>query len=142
MTAPTVIFLAEDNSADVFLIREALSQRGSAYELIVAEDGARVTNILERLGHDLPLPRIVLMDLNLPKVDGSDLLQKIRSHPATAKLPVIVITSSRSPRDRALAEQYNAHYFHKPFELAEFLNLGEVVWQLVDQPATAVENSQ
>lgn len=134
---PTVIFLAEDNSADVFLIREALSQRGLPYELIVAEDGARVSSLLDQVGEALPQPHIVVTDLNLPKLDGADLLQLLRSHPVSAKLPLIVVTSSHSPHDRGLASEFDAHYFHKPFELAEFLSLGEVVWRLVGLPSTA-----
>src|ERR1035441_9745565 len=99
------VVLAEDNRSDIFLVRRALAQSGLAYELFVVEDVAGAKSLLNRIGHDVPCPDVLLMDLNLPKTDGTELIRMFRENPDCKSVPVIVVTSSDSPKDRARAAE-------------------------------------
>src|SRR5437660_12189099 len=99
LSRPAEIFLAEDNPADVYLIRQALEERKLDHHLHVAEDGEKAADFLSSIGRDKPCPDILLLDLSLPKQDGQVLLQQLRDHPSCARTPVIVMSSSDCPRD-------------------------------------------
>src|SRR5271154_5057760 len=88
MNAPLLILLAEDNAGDVLLIRRALESHQVECKLIVAEDGDKVTAILARIGQDLPAPDVLILDLNLPRMDGRDMFQRVRAHPACSRTPL------------------------------------------------------
>ncbi len=128
------ILLVEDNAGDVFLVRRALEQRGLRHRLTVAHNGEEAMQLLEQAEKwpATDAPQLVLLDLNLPKVDGSQILSHIRQTGALAATPVIVITSSDSPadRDRALSLGANV-YFRKPTDLNSFMQLGFVVERFV-----------
>ena len=120
------IFLAEDNPADVYLLREALNTTGKRAVLHVANDGEEAIRFIEQCGapSGTPLPDLVILDLNLPKNDGADLLRTIRTKQLFAPVPVVILTSSDSPRDRTLAERLGADaYFTKPSDLDAFLGV-------------------
>lgn len=132
MTAPVTIFLAEDNPGDVFLVNQALLDYGLEFTLLLAEDGPGAQALLDRFGADLPCPDLLLLDLNLPKTEGRELVRMFREHPICPDVPVIVISSSDAPRDRLWAAEAGVyHYFRKPSELEEFMKLGEVVGVLL-----------
>jgi chemotaxis family two-component system response regulator Rcp1 len=127
------IVLVEDSRADIFLVRQALAQSGLDHELHVLEDGGRALSFLRRIGQDIPHPDVVLMDLNLPKVDGSELIRLLKEHPGCKSVPVIVVTSSDSPKDRARTAGLGIReYFRKPSDLAEFMRLGAVVRSVLE----------
>jgi len=125
------IFLAEDNPADVYLLREALGVDSNAdIELLVAADGAEALDYVHRRGKytALPKPDLVVLDLNLPKSDGTDILQCIRDSEELRDVPVVILTSSDSPRDRAAALRLGANgYITKPSDLDAFLSLGDTL---------------
>src|SRR5688500_18293199 len=128
----TKILVAEDNPADVYLLREALNREsiGRNVELMVVSDGEQALEYIQRLGNfsDAVIPDLVVLDLNLPKSDGSDVLRCIRQTPAYAGIPVVVLTSSDSPRDRTAAENLGANAFiTKPSDLDAFLALGRTL---------------
>jgi DNA-binding response OmpR family regulator len=137
MTSPIHVFLAEDNRADVSLVNEALRFHELVYQLYVAEDCEEAIRFLEAVGKpgEAPRPNVALLDLNLPKGSGHELLQAIRSHPICAQVPVIIVTSSGAPQDRGRAAQLGAdRYFRKPAELDEFMELGAIVRELIRRP--------
>lgn len=124
------VLLAEDNRGDVFLVHEALRAHGLEYEMHVATDGSDVERYLKLLGStpDALYPDVFLLDLNLPKSDGYDVLNRFRCQPECANVPVIIISSSDAPKDRQKAELLGATtYFRKPPDLMAFLLLGELV---------------
>lgn len=134
--APIQVFLAEDNPGDVYLVREALNEAQLRYTLAVAADGEIALQHFERLvGAPVPvLPDVVLLDLNLPKVEGDQVLQKMREHRLLSEIPVIIVTSSDSPRDRSRLEALGAtRYFRKPANFVDFLSLGALVREVVNQ---------
>lgn len=122
------ILLAEDNAADVYLIRAALREHGVDFPLDVARDGGEVLRILEGpaplAGGNLDL---IILDLNLPRYGGLEILRLMRDTERLAEIPVVVLTSSDSPRDRAAATQMGAvRFLRKPSNLEQFLSLGAV----------------
>ena len=133
------ILLAEDNFGDVLLVEQALTEHQIDHELHVVKDGDEALHFLERMGEagEPPCPDVLLLDLNLPKVDGPQVLQEFRKHPACAQTPVIVVTSSDAPKDRKRVEALGATaYFRKPSELTEFMRLGAVVKEVLNGRAT------
>ncbi len=127
------VVLAEDNPGDVFLVREALQTHGLAAQLTVQQDGEQMLRFIERVesGQE-SCPDLVLLDLNLPKRSGESLLKRIRESPLCSKVPVLIVTSSDSPRDREVSARLGASgYFRKPPDFDEFLQLGIVVKQLI-----------
>lgn len=131
---PIRIFLAEDNPGDVVLIREALREYKVEHSLVHAADGSEAKQYLDSLAN-LPaseLPDILLLDLNLPKCDGDQLLAMFRAHPCCKDTPAIIVTSSNAPKDRDRAAELGAsRYFRKPSDLNEYLRLGLIVREVV-----------
>lgn len=125
-----LILLAEDNRGDVFLIRQALTEHRIPHELRVVQDGAEAIGYISRMGDSgsEPYPDLMLLDLNLPKIDGSQVLDALRQREECANIPVIVVTSSDAPGDRARVTKLGiSHYFRKPLDLAAFMRLGAVI---------------
>jgi CheY-like chemotaxis protein len=105
------ILLVEDISADAILFREALRDAGLANDLTVVQDGRRA---LEALRDDRR-PDLMLLDLNLPGKNGREVLDEVRRDPAFATLPIVIVTTSSSPKDIAFAYAHHANaYVRKP----------------------------
>jgi CheY-like chemotaxis protein len=128
-----VILLVEDNQDDEELALLAFQKSHIANDVVVARDGAEALDYLfgtgPHAGRDLHvLPQVVLLDLKLPKIDGLEVLKRLRSDPRTRRLPVVVLTSSREEQD--LIESYDLganSYVQKPVDFAQF---AEAVRQL------------
>jgi len=140
MSEPAIrILLAEDNDGDIFLVRRALKKRGLAHELTVARTGEDALKLLDQAeqGPITEAPNLILLDLNLPKVDGIQVLSRIRNADAFSSTPIIVLTSSDSPKDRESALALGANlYFRKPTDLQSFMHLGEVVEGILQGTST------
>ncbi len=129
------ILLAEDNPGDVLLVERALSVHHISHQMQVVPDGDRALEFLAEMGHavDAPCPDLILLDLNLPKVDGVGVLTEFRKHRECAQTPVIIITSSDSQKDRSRVDGLGiARYFRKPSELNAFMQLGAIVREVAD----------
>jgi two-component system, response regulator len=119
---PSVILLVEDNSRDEALTMRALKKSGINDEIIVMRDGADALEFV--LGHEAgaddrpgPMPTLVLLDLNLPKIGGLDVLRRLRGDPRTRLLPVVVLTSSDEDKDVVESYHLGANsYVRKPVE--------------------------
>jgi two-component system response regulator len=128
-----VILLVEDNPDDEMLTLRALEKNNIGNEVIVAHDGAEALDYLFGRGpHEgrdtLIQPTLILLDLKLPKVDGLEVLRRIRADPRTKLLPVVILTSSREGQDRLSGYQNGANsYIRKPVDFSEFM---EAVRQL------------
>jgi two-component system, chemotaxis family, response regulator Rcp1 len=135
------ILLAEDNDGDVFLVRRALEKRGLPHELVLAHNGEEALVWLDHHSGDRngdAKPDLILLDLNLPRVDGGQLLSHIRKSDSFARTPVIVLTSSDSPKDRQMALELGANlYFRKPTDLASFMDLGRIIEETLQEPRSS-----
>jgi len=128
------VLLAEDNQGDVLLVREALAAHDIPHELRVAATGAEAMDFVARMGKpgEAPCPDIVLLDLNLPRVDGHEVLREFRRHPDCATTPVIIVSSSDSPRDRERVSALGVtRYFKKPTTFGAYMELGAIVKEAV-----------
>ena len=129
------VLLADDNPSDVYLIGEALREHSVDCELRVAGDGRETMDIISGENAEVTLGSLslIILDLNLPRHDGIEILQRLRDYP-NLHVPVVVLTSSDSPRDRLMATQLGAaRYLRKPSNLNEFLELGAIFKELLGQ---------
>lgn len=125
----------EDNPADVFLIREAIETAKIDAALRVLGDGEKAVKFFGKVGRDpsIVCPDLILLDLNLPKKQGDEVLREMRKIPRCANTRVLVVTSSDSDRERReMAELGAAGYFRKSSEYQDFMQLGELVKQILD----------
>jgi CheY-like chemotaxis protein len=132
MVTPETIVLIEDNPADVILVGEALKAYGVVRPLHVLSNGAAALAFLRSSKAGLRLPALVLLDLNLPKHDGFEILTVLRAQEVLAATPVIVVSSSQNPDDeRAVLALGATRYFTKSADLDEFLKLGALIRDLL-----------
>lgn len=130
------ILLVEDNPDDVALTMRAFRKNSIGNPVDVAADGAEALGYL--LDPDRPLPALVLLDINLPKVNGLDVLRRVRADERTSLLPVVVLTTSNEERD--IIESYHLganSYVRKPVVFSDFLEAVRMLglyWLLVNQP--------
>ena len=124
------VVLVDDNAEDIYLLRQGLSEAEIDCEATVISDGAEALAFARREGKyaDSPIPDLAVIDLNLPKHGGIEILTAVRQNKDLQNLPVVIITSSASPREKLQAAGLNAAAFiTKPFDLDEFLEIGEVL---------------
>jgi two-component system response regulator len=116
--SPEPILLVEDNPDDVELTRDALADNGIANPLVVARDGVEALTYL----HDAdPLPRVVLLDLNMPRLGGIEVLRRMRAERRTRSIPVVILTTSDEERDLVDAYELGVNsYVQKPVGFGEF----------------------
>jgi two-component system, chemotaxis family, response regulator Rcp1 len=123
------ILLVEDNPGDVRLVQEAFYERENRPTLHVAKDGVEALEYLTSEAESESYPAFILLDLNLPRKNGHEVLSEIKRHPRLKQIPVIVLTSSRADNDIARAYELCANcYIVKPLDLEQFL---ETVHQTV-----------
>lgn len=119
---PINILIVEDNPGDVRLIQEILKEGGIPNTLVVAKDGGSAITMLT--GRESLEPDLILLDLNLPKRNGLEVLSEIKNHPKSGRIPVVIVTSSSSDDDKARCHQLHASaYLTKPIELAQFKDM-------------------
>lgn len=134
------ILLVEDNPDDVRLTKRSLMENGISNQLVVVNDGAAALDFLLRACSEDggELPTVTLLDLNLPKLNGLEVLQRMRAHPLLRRLPVVILTSSKEERDLGQSYDLGANsYIQKPVEFDEFnaavRQLG-LYWFLLNEP--------
>ncbi|MDX2149768.1 MAG: response regulator [Bryobacteraceae bacterium] len=122
------LLMVEDNPGDVYLIRQALREAGFECRMTVAADGDEALGILHRENGEHRLPDMVLLDLNLPKRSGHEVLREIKSDPQLRRIPVIVLSSSQAESDLRTAYDLHANcYIHKPSTLSEVLHVAQQI---------------
>jgi CheY-like chemotaxis protein len=128
------IFMAEDNPADVYMLDLALKESGAVFELEVAYTGKEALAFLEReKSSKRPPLDLILLDLNLPQHDGTDLLRYVRQDSRLGSIPTVLFTSSDSPKDRLNAIREGADRFiRKPSQLREYMAIGTTLKNMLD----------
>ena len=137
------ILLVEDNPTDAELTMRALKRKNLANRLVWVKDGAEALDFIYAQGQfqdrdPEDLPRLILLDLRMPKVDGFEVLKKIKANEITRKIPVVVLTSSQQDQD--VVESYKLgvnSYVSKPVEFDEFIDAVSTLglyWMLINKP--------
>jgi CheY-like chemotaxis protein len=139
------IFIVDDNPVDVYLMRWVLDAHELAYELRVLDNGHHALDVFDHLPQQEPLrsPTVVLLDLNLPHMDGKEVLRHIKAVPLGSEIHVVVVTSSQHSADQheTLALGADA-YFVKPYHLNEFMQLGDVIKHVAfGNPPSCTQNN-
>jgi len=131
---PGSILLIEDNRADAGLVREALQEHGVQCELNVIPDGDKAIRHIQRIeAGAAECPDLVIVDLNLPKRPGREVLDCMRRSARCREATVVVLSSSNAPQDRAESLRLGAsRYIRKPLRLDEFLQLGAVFKNILE----------
>ena len=142
-----VILLVEDNPDDELLTRRALKKTGVKNEVVVAHDGVEALNYLfasgTHSGRDpAVVPQLILLDLKLPKVDGLEVLRRLRSHERTRLLPVVILSSSREHQDMLDGYSLGANsYVRKPVNFEQFVMAVELLrryWLVLNEDPPVV----
>ncbi|GAA2998083.1 response regulator [Actinokineospora diospyrosa] len=128
--APIEVLVVEDDEGDILMIREAFELHGQRSRLHVVNDGVDAVAFLRREAqyHDAPRPQLILLDLNMPRMDGREVLAQVKDDPALTSIPVVVLTTSAADDD--VVSSYSLHanaYVTKPADLDEFMSaIGKV----------------
>ena len=128
------ILVIDDNGSDVFLLRRALSQQNLEFELLHLPNGAEALAYVRRQGvyADAAIPDLMVIDLNLSKYTGEDILREIRSAGHLAGVPVCVWSSSRSRRDESQLKQLGvSRFIPKASGLGQFMEIGKIIKDLL-----------
>ncbi len=145
MNGDNPILLVEDNPDDESLTLRAFSKNGVENPVVVARDGVEALDYLSgsgiHAGRDRSvMPAVVLLDLKLPRIDGLEVLRRIRADQDTALLPVVVLTTSSEPRDITQAYHLGANsYIRKPVDYQDFVKAVDAIatyWLSLNEPAT------
>ncbi|MHB1514357.1 MAG: response regulator [Acidiferrobacteraceae bacterium] len=145
------ILLVEDNLDDEDLTLRAFRKHNIGNDVVVARDGEQALEYLFGTGrwagrNPSDLPQLVLLDLKLPKIDGLDVLKRIREHKETKLLPVVILTSSREERDIVSGYRFGANsYVRKPVNFDEFIEAARqlgLYWLLLNESPQAMNNER
>src|SRR5260221_14776459 len=141
--AEKIILLVEDNPDDEKLTLRALQKNKISNEVVVARDGVEALDYLLGSGAEAenksnPLPQVVLLDLKLPKVDGLEVLRRLRAHERTRLLPIVILTSSNEEQDRITGYGLGANsYVRKPVDFNQFIEAARqlgLYWLVLNEP--------
>jgi CheY-like chemotaxis protein len=125
-----IVMLVEDNNTDILVITQVLRDLRLETQLQVVTDGEAALEVWDAIDCDAErqCPALVLLDLNLPRVSGIQVLKHIRESRRCANIPVVIVTSSDSAKDMAAIRELKATaYFQKPADLAEYMDLGRII---------------
>lgn len=134
------ILLVEDNADDEALTLRAFQKHDIRNRIIVARDGVEALEYLLAAGtdSDKPMPQVVLLDLKLPKIDGLEVLKRVRENAATAFLPVVILTSSKEQQDIIAGYRLRCNsYVRKPVDFDQFMDAAKqlgLYWLLLNEP--------
>jgi two-component system, response regulator len=135
------IVLVEDNEDDIVLTRRALSRNNIGNPLVVARDGAEALELLLGANGASINPAIILLDLQLPKVDGLSVLKRLRADPRTTLTPIVLLTSSKAEQDVVAGYNLRANsYIRKPVDFDQFTEAVRQIgmyWLLLNEPPPA-----
>src|SRR5258706_16010237 len=132
------LLLVEDSPADVYLVREAMRREGLKVHWDIAGDGEWALRMIDEVASNAatPCPDVMLLDLNVPRCTGDEVLERIRKSPRLAHTPVVIMTSSESLDDRDRLMKLGAtEYFRKPSNLREFMKLGRLIREVHERSA-------
>ncbi|WP_165929650.1 response regulator [Pseudocnuella soli] len=120
-----VVLYADDDADDLSLVQEAFNRYSDNVELVTATDGLEALSYLNSLGNFDPVPCLVILDINMPRMNGKEALKKIRDLDRFSRIPVVLFSTSSMPHDRDYARQYGAGFITKPLDVRQIEAIAE-----------------
>jgi CheY-like chemotaxis protein len=118
-TPNNIVFYADDDPDDLDLVRDAFARFTNNVEVITARDGVQALSFLQSLDGELPTPCLIILDINMPVLNGKEVLKRIKNIPRYESVPVVLFTTSSSPQDREFAKNYSAGFVTKPLDISQ-----------------------
>jgi CheY-like chemotaxis protein len=118
-TLKNIVFYADDDTDDLELVEDAFARFSNNVEVITAKDGVQALSYLQTLNEQTPTPCLIILDINMPILNGRDVLRKIKEMPPLSSVPVVLFTTSSSPLDKEFAKKYNAGFITKPLDVSQ-----------------------
>jgi CheY-like chemotaxis protein len=134
-TRKNVILYADDDPDDLMLVKDAFKKYASAIEVVTVEDGDEALQYLQNLSHIDPIPCLIILDINMPKLNGKEVLKAIRVQERFRHIPVVLFSTSSHFFEKKYAQHYNAGFLTKPMGVDE---LEKITERFIDQCSDAV----
>lgn len=119
MSAKNVVLYADDDFDDIQLVQDAFNNYSQNVELVTVDDGLEALSYLKNLSINDAAPCLIILDINMPRMDGKEALVKIRQMDRFQNIPAILFTTSSQPQDREFAKKYNAGFITKPIDVTQ-----------------------
>jgi len=130
MTKPAksknIVLYADDDTDDLELVQDSFSLYSNNVEVVTAKDGSQALSYLHRLSDQDPSPCLIILDINMPVINGKEVLKKIREMQRFESIPVVLFTTSSLPQDEKFAREYNAGFVTKPLDVMQMEMITEV----------------
>jgi CheY-like chemotaxis protein len=118
-TLKNIVFYADDDVDDLELVQDAFNRYTNNVEVITAKDGVQALSYLKSLNDHTPTPCLIILDVNMPALNGRDVLKKIKDMPPLASVPVVLFSTSSSKMDKEFAKKYDAGFITKPLDVSQ-----------------------
>lgn len=126
-TSPkNIVFYADDDTDDLELVQEAFDKYTNNVEVVTAKDGLQALTYLQSLKENSLMPCLIILDINMPLLNGKDVLKKVKEIPHLAPLPVVLFSTSSSPLDKEFAKKYNVGFVTKPLDISQMEMITEL----------------
>jgi CheY-like chemotaxis protein len=133
-----IVLYADDDTDDLELVQDSFSLYSNNVEVITARDGSQALSFLHRLDDNDPAPCLIILDINMPVINGKEALIKIREMPRFESIPVVLFTTSSLPVDKGFASKYNAGFVTKPLDVMQM----EIITELfIDHCADEIKKN-
>jgi len=137
-TPKNIVLYADDDSDDLELVQEAFSRYSNNVEVVTVRDGSQALSYLNRLADEDPAPCLIILDVNMPVLNGKEVLRRLRNVDRFEAVPAVLFTTSSLPQDQNFARRYNAGFVTKPLDVAQM----EVITELfIDHCADEIKKS-
>ena len=119
ITPKNIVFYADDDLDDLELVKEAFANYSKGVEVITATDGSKALSYLNNLSKSDPLPCLIILDINMPVINGKEVLQRLREMDHLQDVPAVLFTTSSQPLDKNFANRYKAGFITKPIDVKQ-----------------------
>lgn len=138
ISVKNIVLYAEDDSDDLQLVKEAFFQHTKNVEIISVSDGVQALSWLQKLNENHPAPCLIILDINMPRMDGKEALEAIRSMDRFKDIPAVLFTTSSQPIDKAFAKKYNAGFITKPIN---YKQMDMIAKQFIDHCTDKIQSN-
>ena len=132
-----IVFYADDDIDDLELVQDAFDQYSENVEVITATDGSKALSYLSNLTHNDTLPCLIVLDINMPVINGKEVLIRLREMDHLQSVPVVLFTTSSQPMDKSFAKKYNAGFITKPIDVKQMAFIAD---QFIEHCSDEVKN--